>query len=90
MVEVFDKTQEQEFIAWLKQHKLKQQGFYLNQQERKDVMMLHKVDCYHLNPDEGGKTTAKKKAVADNRQELLTWAEEEGVTIRICSDCKLD
>lgn len=92
MVEKFlTQAQDQQFKDWLAQHP---HSLYLNEGARGNIergsgeMILHKVGCHHLGKGEGVVSTTYAKAACDNRDELITWAEEKGLTVVACTSCK--
>ena len=94
MVEKFlTQAQDQLFKDWLAQHP---HGFYLNEGSRGNIergaggMIVHKVGCHHLGTGEGVISTTYAKAASDDRDELVTWAKNEGLTVVACSSCKPD
>ncbi len=78
---------ERGYADWLERHP---NGFVLTVNARSTGHhRIHRVDCMHLyDPDPEVRRTRKKKLVADNSDELLTWARSTGAQTIECSTCK--
>lgn len=67
-------------------------GFYINQKSASNGM-LHRVGCPHVGDagdwDAGfGDVTRRAKVCHGDRAALISWAEEKGVNISMCADCR--
>lgn len=74
-----------EFQSWLHAHA---DGFFVNITGRAHGR-LHRGNCGHMifRPGEPVNLVKRPKWAADTRRELEEHAREEGVSLRLCSNC---
>lgn len=81
-----------EFNDWRRQH---QDAYYLSF-SKKTFALLHDMTCHHIGgfdwdgympTGELHSATKNRKVCAESTDELLSWAEKEGVTVKPCSSC---
>ena len=77
-------TADRDFDRWRYAHL--NDGFFLNPQE-KGQMMLHRVNCPHLEFGQKVSLTRNRKVCATSVSDLRKWASENRIRIKTCGDC---